>query len=840
MEKRTSVRIWTLLLSVLLVGCAGPAPRPIPTWPPPSDPNLDAETLALMDQADRVVFVVPFSHWDTDWHEAFPDYVKRSDGNILAALQMARETPRFRYALEQVLFVQHFWDTFPEHRAALTEAVRARQLTFAWAGLVQPETSLAAPAVQWRNLQMGQDWIAATFGPEYVPRSAWQSDAFGNSAAFPQFLGQAGVPFLFIGRSQFRCPPEASDCQPLPHAFYWRSPASPAAAPVLVSYLSYPTAWDAIHRLETEAEQLQALRAVIEVEFARTTSKYVFLPMGSDFIDPLPNLPELVALWNAADAETVLVMADPDTAFQYLATQPLPDRTVDLNPIWQGFYASRPFAKIADKESEYFLTAGDKFGLLAGAPESSAWYTAAMSAHYDNIGAVSFDWVWEGTQRPRYQATLAAAAHDLASSLAQITSRVPAPLVVFNPTSWPRSGVIELSTPERLPHPGDLPAEVQVLGPDSVAVRLGVVPPVGYAAASSPPAPAENPATAVEASGKLTLSNGLVSVTMDAARGGTFSDLSGGAGPSLVAADGDEIVFFEDTGDIYGARFGAVVARESQVPARLSVLAAGPLLARAQAVFMLVDQAITKTVTLRADEPTVEVTLELRALPDTSAVLQTPTTLRPAARSDDLGFLAFTHAIDDRPIVAGDVTYRRQIFYPFMYWSSVSSGGQGLTLLTHGLQGLGGMSTLNLLLVRQVTDEDGEGVTDQHQHRLRYAYLPRGGAPQDMQLWQAAYEFNQPLLAAWRNGDQVVVQVPFAGGPEVLAPAGPTAPLPLSYSLVEATGGLIADVYRRNARVEALILTNDPESQVRVTASGQERVIAGPSPLSLPLPLDVP
>ena len=837
--KRPILPLILAALSLFIPACGQPAPRPIPTQPPPLAPNLDAETLALMDQASRVVFVIPFSHWDTDWHEAFPDYVKRSDGNILAAIQMAQASPRFRYAMEQVLFVQHFWDTFPEHRAALTAAVHAGQLSFAWAGLIQPETSLAAPAVQYRNLQMGQDWIAATFGPEYVPRSAWQSDAFGNSAGFPQFLGQAGIPYLFIGRPQFRCDPETDDCLPLPHAFYWRSPASPEAPPVLVSYFSYPTAWDAIHRLPTEAEQLTALRAVVESEFARTTSRYVFLPMGSDFIDPLPNLPELVEQWNAADTQTVLVMADPDTAFQYLATQPLPDRTVDLNPIWQGFYASRPFAKIADKESEYFLTAGDKFGLYVDAPQSSAWYTAAMSAHYDNIGAVSFDWVWEEAQRPRYQATLDTAARDLAAALVQIAQRVAAPVVIFNSSSWSRSAVIELSWPEGSGPPA-IPAGAQVLSPNSLAAWVEAVPPVGYAGLTSSSPPPANPAAAVENGSLVTLSNGLVSVTLDGTQGGVFTSLTID-GPSLVQPGADEVVFIEDTGDVYGARFGEVVGRESQSSATITVLAAGPLLARAQAVFVVNGQTLTKTVTVRAGEPLVEVTLAIRALPDTSAVLQTATTLQPSARTDDLGFLPFSHAVDPNPIVPGDVTYRRRIFYPFMYWSDVSSGGQGLTLITHGLQGLGGLDALNLLLVRQVTDEDGEGVTDQALHHLRYAYLPHTGAADATQAWQAAYAFNQPLLAAWQANSQVVVHIPFIDGLFAFPRQSEAAePLPLTHSLIEAANGLVADLYWRGSQIEALLIGFDPDSPVELSLGTGRHTVEGPSPLVLPVPVELP
>ena len=160
-----------------LAACAAPRPGPTPTsaataTAPVVAPNLDADTQALMAQAQRVVFVVPFSHWDTDWHDTYTHYVVRSDGNILAAIQLAKADKRYRYALEQVLFVQHFWETHPESRADLKALVQSRQLTFAWAGITQPETSLVAPAVQLRNLQLGQDWISTTFGAEFVDRKS--------------------------------------------------------------------------------------------------------------------------------------------------------------------------------------------------------------------------------------------------------------------------------------------------------------------------------------------------------------------------------------------------------------------------------------------------------------------------------------------------------------------------------------------------------------------------------------------------------------------------------------------------------------------------------------------
>ena len=845
----------SVLLPLCLTACLSVTPSP----PPPFTPaptldlhtiNLDAETQALIAQADRVAFIIPFSHWDTDWHETFPAYVKRSDGNILAAIQMASQNPRFRYAFEQVLFVQHFWETYPEHRADLKALVQSRQLTFAWAGITQPETSLTAPAVQVRNLQLGQQWIVETFGPEYLPHTAWQSDAFGNSAAFPFFLTQSGISYLFIGRGQRRCDPDDQDCQPLPHAFYWRSPLPSSVGRgaggegrVLVAYLSYPSAWDAIHRLPTEGEQIAALRQYIESQFQRADSKYVFIPMGSDFIDPISNLQSLVTQWNAADQRTALVISDPETAFRYLATQNLPEFTVDLNPIWQAFYGSRPLAKIADKESEYFLTAADKFGLLLDAPPSSAWHTATVSAHYDNIGAVSFDWVWESTQRPRFEETVAASANDLAGILTRLASRVDAPLLVFNPTSWPRSEIIEIDAPADWPAEANLPAPVQTLGPHHFAFRATSVPPIGYQSPiSNPPSSIthdlDHPAAIAASDPHVTLTNGLVSVTLDSARGGAFTHLSTAKGPNLLSGLGDDVTYWNDTGDIYGAFFGEVRARESDVPAQITVLADGPLIARVQTAFTLDGQPLTKTVTLRADSPLVEVALEMKALPETTAVVHTPTTIESRTRTDDLGFAAFTHEIDSRPIVSGDITYRRKIFYPITYWSDIAAADSGLALITHGLQGVAGTNTLGVLLVRQVSDEGREGLTDPDYHTLRYAYLPHAGPMADLPY--LAYAFNQPLIPAWRAGAQVCVQLPFLAQAVTCIPQSPISNLPSSFSLLSAQSGIVADLYRQDNQVQAVVLDYDPATPVTLMADNGQIVLTESALTLAPLELKIP
>lgn len=124
--------------------------------------------------------------------------------------------------------------------------------------------------------------------------------------------------------------------------------------------LGLPTAWPdrrerhVARRIEGYIEQLSLL--------ARTP--YLLLALGSDFVDPVPPLVELLDCWNDEDYERTgvwLVSAGIDDYLDLVShhRNALPTLSLDPNPYWMGFYASSTGLKQACRDLGRHLVARD-------------------------------------------------------------------------------------------------------------------------------------------------------------------------------------------------------------------------------------------------------------------------------------------------------------------------------------------------------------------------------------------------------------------------------------------------------------------------------------------------
>lgn len=121
---------------------------------------------------------------------------------------------------------------------------------------------------------------------------------------------------------------------------------------------------------------------------------------------------------------------------------------------------------------------------------------------------------------------------------------------------------------------------------------------------------------------------------------------------------------------------------------------------------------------------------------------------------------------------------------------------------------------------------------DRAYHTLRYAYLPHTGNIAAAAIWRTSYGFNQPLIPVWKTGAQLQVQLPFMTAPGRFPIVAAARTLPPTFNLISADNGIIADLYRRDDQIEAVVLAGDPDTPTTLTGGDPPHVLA-PAPLTI-------
>jgi len=401
------------------------------------------------------MLVAESTHWDPDWlatsKQHFRFRVRRTLDRVIEALLAE---PRRIFSLECVFFPDMYWEARPQEREVFRQLANTGRLRFTGSGVTTPDTLLPEDESLLRDLLVGQEWLRSR-GIVQEPRVLYLPDSFGHSPGTPSLLAAAGVPYAAVCRIDgMRFPgadwePAAKFPRPGTSAaqliaertadFVWRGPDGSEvlshwhshgyshgdliASGGLSRALGLPTAWPdrrerhVARRIEAYIEQLSAL--------ARTP--YLLLALGSDFVDPVPRLIELLDRWNDRDYQRTgvwLVSAGIDDYLDLVShhRDVLPTISLDPNPYWMGFYASRPGLKRACRDLGRRLVARDNELLrpaladiepsrrtIRATEEShaAAWWIAATSNHHDFVTGTAPDRVTSGEQWPWLHSALA-------------------------------------------------------------------------------------------------------------------------------------------------------------------------------------------------------------------------------------------------------------------------------------------------------------------------------------------------------------------------------------------------------------------------------------------------
>ena len=434
---------------------------------PQSDETARRARLGIPAEAKRVLVFGETSHWDPNWLHTSEEYYDLCIPRILERVMLAlEEEPRRIFSIESLFFLQRYWQSNPSQHERLRGLVNQGRLRLTGTGITTPDTVLPDTEAILRDYADGQEWLRAN-GMTVRPHLAYLPDDFGHSPALPTMLVALGIDMAavtridgmyFIGcdyrpKSSFPLPGSSAELLVREHKtadFVWRGPDGSQvlchwnpftyfqgdllAAIGAVRWMdrTYGFVW------RSDAHIARRIRRYVRDLAPLARTPYLFCPIGGDFNGPIAGLVELLDRYNRTHYPKTGVWALAAGLDDYLALvnchrAVLPVLTLDPNPYWMGFYASRPEAKRRANRIVRKLVIAEKLTVLparalvdphAGAapvePEIArhlrkAWDLTVMSNHHDFITGTSPDRIWQDEQLPWLEQAEGLADHALAS-----------------------------------------------------------------------------------------------------------------------------------------------------------------------------------------------------------------------------------------------------------------------------------------------------------------------------------------------------------------------------------------------------------------------------------------
>jgi alpha-mannosidase len=400
------------------------------------------------------VHVIAHTHWDREWYLTREEYRLRLADLVDRVLDLMKSDPRFVYFhLDgQTVVLEDYLEVRPEQEERLRRRIaEGRLLVGPW--YVMPDLFLVSGEALVRNLALGHR-IASRFGA--VMAAGYVPDPFGHVAQMPQILSQFGLDsaILWRGFGGWRAEHwwEAPDGSRvlllhLPREGYGNGARLPLLAP------------DAMR---------EGAAAVIGREKDRSAFGQVLLMVGTDHLEPHPELTQLVA----RIAEQPGVRARLSTLPAYVAAVRAATRVPGATALetvrgelrageehaflLPGVLSSRTYLKQANARVQATLERwAEPLSVLAwqaGEPYPSglldyAWKTLLQNHPHDSICGCSIDAVHEENMT-RYARAGQTAEGLLERALGALARRVPAApagalrFLVVNSDARPYTGVV--------------------------------------------------------------------------------------------------------------------------------------------------------------------------------------------------------------------------------------------------------------------------------------------------------------------------------------------------------------------------------------------------------------
>jgi alpha-mannosidase len=492
-------------VSIKEMPLSGPISREIgvPDSPDPIDVKITA-TIGEQSQTTMVrvmperkwrIFVAPSSHTDIGYDHLQTECAEIHNRNTDAAIDVLHRFPDFRWNLEVAWQAENYVNSRNKEQVADfyrlaregkigVQALYANILT----GLCSTETACRLT------------WFAHKLCREQgIPyESAMISDVPTQEASLPTILSGAGIRYLSSGINTVRAltftqMQGQSPC-------WWEGPDG---SRVLMVYApGYGDSW-ALDRSVDDAKE----RVIAALQHYASRENYpydaVFLHgTSSDNCLMGPRLPEVAKEWNARYEFPKVILSHNAEFFQYIEKHygdKLPVVRGSAGTYWEDGAGStaRETALVRNAQEmaangERFLALAERIGQVKQCQPDDIYqiwrncllydeHTWSAQLYQETLPVSSFTQaLWK--VKAQWATDAADGAKTLldkgAGALASLVRTDGPALVVFNPTSWPRTDILRVNLPEGI---GVVEPDVQWhASPDGTLILVKDVPPCGY------------------------------------------------------------------------------------------------------------------------------------------------------------------------------------------------------------------------------------------------------------------------------------------------------------------------------------------------------------------------
>ncbi len=731
--------------------------------------------------ADYHVRAVGYSHIDLAWLWRWEESVQVTKETFQAAIDFFDEFPEFRFSQSQSHAYRWILRRYPDLFAAIQREVKAGRWEIVGGTNVELDCNLPGAESHIRQLLYGRRWFQSMFDKDV--RIGWCPDSFGYNGNLPQILKKAGVDYFVTAKISW------NDTNDFPHnCFWWEAPDGSR----VLAFLPMGG-----YTFNMDGEKLLGHIARLEKQ---CDVKKVMSVYGVGNHGGGPTRAEIKRAKALAEHD-FYPKVEFSTALDYFESLDDDDRA--KLPTWKdelyleyhrGTYTTHAAVKKANRQGECGLMTAEKLAVFAqqAGPEfgfkgtllddtyprkrlGAAWDLLLFNQMHDILPGSSITPVYRDAAKD-YRKMYAAIRRTQRDAFATITSAIKTygNLAVFNPTSWPRTGVVAVET--------DLPVGERWIQDDARIIRparvdadgarhtlrflANDVPAHGVRCfrvlEDAPPHAADPPAVRAT---RTTLENEHLAVTLDPKTGCITSLVHKATGRDAIAkgTQANELQFLEDKPDQYDAWNLGFTGKEWRAGDARSIelVDAGPVRAVVRVKYAFLGPTkkrrhptedfpssfFTLDLILEADSPMLKVRMHADWWEDhVCAKVSFPLSVTPKT------------CVYDAPYCHIERSTQRETDWDKaryevsgQYWADMTEGDFGVAILNDSKYGYDALDNrIRLTLLRSPTSPDR--TADRGEHETTWAIYPHAGDWRQSMTIRRGYELNHPMIAGRIRG----------------------------------------------------------------------------------------